>query len=96
LLCCCPFRCSQLRTQPTPPEAHVAIAKTAAGEDYQNLFNFLCAAPAQREGEAAEVAAQRLEHRVGKVVEVQRLEHRADKAVVRGERRTDRPGMRNP
>src|SRR4029434_9639366 len=32
------------------PEAHVAIAKTAAGEDYQNLFNFLCAAPAQRGG----------------------------------------------
>jgi hypothetical protein len=23
------------------PEAHVAIAKAAAGEDYQNLFNFL-------------------------------------------------------
>ena len=32
------------------PEAHVAIAKAAAGEDYQNLFNFLCAAPAQRGG----------------------------------------------
>ena len=32
------------------PEAHVAIAKTAAREDYQNLFNFLCAAPAQRGG----------------------------------------------
>jgi metallo-beta-lactamase class B len=32
------------------PEAHVAIAKTAAGTDYQNLFNFLCAAPAQRGG----------------------------------------------
>lgn len=32
------------------PEAHVAIAKTAAGEDYQNLFNFMCAAPAQRGG----------------------------------------------
>jgi metallo-beta-lactamase class B len=30
------------------PEAHVGIARTAAGEDYQNLFNFLCAAPAQR------------------------------------------------
>ena len=25
------------------PEAHVAIAQTAAGEDYQNLFNFMCA-----------------------------------------------------
>jgi metallo-beta-lactamase class B len=32
------------------PEAHVAIAKTAAGEDYQNLFNFLCAPPAPRRG----------------------------------------------
>ena len=27
------------------PEGHVARAKTAAGNDYQNLFNFLCAAP---------------------------------------------------
>src|SRR5262245_42215730 len=35
------------------PEAHVAIAQTAAGEDYQNLFNFLCAAPAQRGGGGA-------------------------------------------
>jgi metallo-beta-lactamase class B len=32
------------------PEAHVAAAKTAAGTDYENLFNFLCAAPAQRGG----------------------------------------------
>jgi metallo-beta-lactamase class B len=32
------------------PEAHVAIAQTAAGEDYQNLFNFMCTAPAQRGG----------------------------------------------
>src|SRR5437867_2227193 len=32
------------------PEAHVATAKIAAGEEYQNLFNFLCAAPAQRGG----------------------------------------------
>src|SRR5688572_28351571 len=32
------------------PEAHVALAKTAAGEDYQNLFNFMCAAPGQRGG----------------------------------------------
>src|SRR4051812_5341392 len=35
------------------PEAHVAIAKTAAGEDYQNLFTFLCAAPAPRGGGGA-------------------------------------------
>jgi metallo-beta-lactamase class B len=32
------------------PEAHVALARTAAGEDYLNLFNFVCAAPAQRGG----------------------------------------------
>jgi metallo-beta-lactamase class B len=32
------------------PEAHVALAKTAAGTDYQNLFNFLCATPAPRGG----------------------------------------------
>jgi metallo-beta-lactamase class B len=32
------------------PEAHVAVAKTAAGADYQNLFNFLCAVPAPRGG----------------------------------------------
>lgn len=33
-------------------EAHVAAARTAAGDDYQNLFNFLCAAPAPRGGGA--------------------------------------------
>src|SRR2546428_10942263 len=32
------------------PEAHVAIAKAAAGDDYQNLFNFVCPATAQRGG----------------------------------------------
>jgi metallo-beta-lactamase class B len=32
------------------PDAHAAVAKTAAGGDYQNLFNFLCAAPAPRGG----------------------------------------------
>jgi metallo-beta-lactamase class B len=32
------------------PDAHVASAKAAAGDDYQNLFNFVCAAPAQRGG----------------------------------------------
>jgi metallo-beta-lactamase class B len=32
------------------PEAHVARAKTAAGNDYQNLFNFLCATPTPRGG----------------------------------------------
>ena len=32
------------------PEAHVALAKTAAGDDYLNLFNFLCAVPVARGG----------------------------------------------
>ncbi len=32
------------------PDAHVALAKTAAGGDYQNLFNFLCAVPVARGG----------------------------------------------
>ena len=41
------------------PEAHVAIAKTAAGEDYQNLFNFLCAAPAAPRGGGGGAGAQR-------------------------------------
>lgn len=34
------------------PEAHVARAQTAAGNDYQNLFNFLCAVPTPRGGGA--------------------------------------------
>jgi metallo-beta-lactamase class B len=32
------------------PDAHVAIARTAAGDDYQNLFNFLCTVPGPRRG----------------------------------------------
>jgi len=32
------------------PEAHVAVAKAAAGDDYQNLFNFVCAPPAAPRG----------------------------------------------
>ncbi len=32
------------------PETHVASAKAAAGEDYQNLFNFLCTVPGPRGG----------------------------------------------
>src|SRR5438046_10523471 len=35
------------------PDAHVAAAKAAAGDDYQNLFNFVCPAPANRGGAAA-------------------------------------------
>ena len=41
------------QTATDTPEAHVALAKIAAGEDYQNLFNFVCAAPQQRGGGAA-------------------------------------------
>src|SRR5688572_25603760 len=32
------------------PDAHVARAKTAAANDFQNLFNFLCAVPGSRGG----------------------------------------------
>jgi metallo-beta-lactamase class B len=36
------------RTAQDTPEAHVELARTAAGQDYQNLFNFMCAAPGAR------------------------------------------------
>jgi metallo-beta-lactamase class B len=39
------------------PEAHVAVAKTAAGTDYQNLFNFLCTVPGPRGGGGQRAAA---------------------------------------
>src|SRR5262249_17301570 len=32
------------------PEAHVAAAKAAAGDDFTNLFNFVCPAPAAPRG----------------------------------------------
>ena len=32
------------------PDGHVALAKAAAGDSYQNLFNFLCTVPAPRGG----------------------------------------------
>jgi metallo-beta-lactamase class B len=32
------------------PDAHVAVARTAADDDYQNLFNFVCTVPAPRGG----------------------------------------------
>jgi metallo-beta-lactamase class B len=35
------------------PEAHVAVAKTAAGQDYPGLFNFLCTVPGPRGGGGA-------------------------------------------
>jgi metallo-beta-lactamase class B len=40
------------------PEAHVAVAKTAAGEEYRNLFNFLCTPPAPRRGGPAPAPRQ--------------------------------------
>jgi metallo-beta-lactamase class B len=33
-----------------PPEAHVALARAAAGDSYQNLFTFLCTVPTPRGG----------------------------------------------
>jgi metallo-beta-lactamase class B len=41
------------------PEAHVAAAKAAAGEDYLSLFNFVCPAPAQRGAPAGAAGAPR-------------------------------------
>src|SRR6516165_6166899 len=40
------------------PETHVAAAKAAAGDEYQNLFNFVCAAPANRGGAGAGARGQ--------------------------------------
>ena len=34
------------------PDAHVAVARAAAGDAYQNLFNFLCTVPTPRGGGA--------------------------------------------
>src|SRR5262245_48260805 len=41
------------------PDAHIAIAKTAAGDDFQNLFNFMCTAPGARGGGGARGGAPR-------------------------------------
>ena len=41
------------------PDAHVALAKGAAGDRYQNLFSFLCAAPTPRGGGPAGGAGRR-------------------------------------
>lgn len=38
------------QTTPDPGEPHVALARAAAGEEYQNLFNFMCPAPGARGG----------------------------------------------
>ena len=37
------------------PDEHVALARSAAGDTYQNLFNFLCVAPTPRGGGAGPV-----------------------------------------
>ena len=47
----------QTRLSEDTPDAHVALAKTAAGDTYQNLFNFLCAVPTPRGGGAGPVHA---------------------------------------
>jgi metallo-beta-lactamase class B len=39
-----------LLQNPGNPDAHVERARTAAGDAYQNLFNFLCTVPAPRGG----------------------------------------------
>src|SRR5438045_8006894 len=38
------------------PDAHVALARAAAGDRYQNLFTFLCAVPTPRAGGPATAA----------------------------------------
>src|SRR5215471_20796539 len=40
------------------PDAHVAAAKTAAGDEYTNLFNFVCAPPAAPRGGGGRGAGQ--------------------------------------
>jgi len=39
------------------PDAHVARARIAAGDSYQNLFNFLCTVPTPRGGGSASAKA---------------------------------------
>src|SRR5437660_8096811 len=41
------------------PEAHVAAAKAAAGEDFQNLFNFQCNGPGPGGNRGAAAGAPR-------------------------------------
>ena len=62
------------------PDAHVALAKTAAGDAYQNLFNFLCTVPAPRGGGGP----------------AERGGGRRGGGRARRARRTDRPGMPSP
>jgi hypothetical protein len=86
------------------PEAHVAIAQTAAGEEYQNLFTFLCAAPAQRGGGGAGARGQG-GRGAGAGAAAPRGQDGAPagagapaahaEAVGSGERRIDRPGTPN-
>ena len=38
------------------PEAHIAAAKAAAGDDFQNLFEFQCNGPGPRKAQAAAAA----------------------------------------
>jgi metallo-beta-lactamase class B len=47
-----------LAAQDTTPDAHIALAKAAAGDDFQNLFNFQCYGPGPG-GPRATAGAQR-------------------------------------
>jgi metallo-beta-lactamase class B len=49
---------TMLAAQEAPPDPHVAAAKAAAGEDFQNLFNFQCNGPGPG-GPRAAAGAQR-------------------------------------
>lgn len=50
---------TMLAAQTDTPDAHVATAKALAGEDYTNLFNFVCPAPAAPRGGGAGAGAPR-------------------------------------
>jgi len=80
------------QTATDTPEAHVAVAKTAAGDDYQNLFNFLCAAPANRGGGGGGGRGAG----AGAGAEAVRSAGREAASAGRRRRRSDRPGMPNP
>ena len=79
------------------PEAHVAAAKAAAGEDYQNLSTSSAPAPAQRGGAGVRGAA---EHRADRAAEAggQRRRRGARRRAAAGNaeaRRTGPPGTPN-
>ncbi len=48
--------------------ADVALARAAAGDAYQNLFNFLCTVPTPRGGGAGVVADAQAGHPLGRPI----------------------------